>query len=100
MKIIAKTFAGLEELLAKELETIGAQDIEQGIRMVSFTGDKETLYRANFCLRTAVKVLMRMAGGERLIGIISHVTELKQEIENQLIVEKGDEGSTVRWQIS
>ena len=48
----------------------------------------------------AVKVLMRMAGGERLIGIISHVTELKQEIENQLIVEKGDEGSTVRWQIS
>ena len=58
MNIIAKTFAGLEELLAKELETIGAQDIEQGIRMVSFTGDKETLYRANFCLRTAVKVLM------------------------------------------
>ena len=48
----------------------------------------------------AVKVLMRMAGGERLIGIISHVTELKQEIENQLVVEKGDEGSTVRWQIS
>ena len=58
MKIIAKTFAGLEELLAKELEKIGAQDIEQGIRMVSFTGDKEMLYRANFCLRTAVKILM------------------------------------------
>ena len=58
MKIIAKTFAGLEELLAKEVEKIGAHDIEQGIRMVSFTGDKETLYRANFCLRTAVKILM------------------------------------------
>ena len=58
MKIIAKTFAGLEELLAKELEKIGAQDIEQGIRMVSFTGDKAMLYRANFCLRTAVKILM------------------------------------------
>lgn len=58
MKIIAKTFAGLEELLAREIEKIGAQDIEQGIRMVSFTGDKETLYRANFCLRTAVKILM------------------------------------------
>ncbi|MBO5572843.1 MAG: SMC family ATPase [Clostridium sp.] len=48
----------------------------------------------------AVKVLMRMAGGSRLIGIISHVTELKQEIEDQLIVEKGEEGSRVRWQIS
>ena len=58
MKIIAKTFAGLEELLAKELEKIGAQDIEQGIRMVSFKGDKAMLYRANFCLRTAVKILM------------------------------------------
>ena len=58
MKIIAKTFAGLEELLAKELENIGAQDIEQGIRMVSFSGDKEMLYQANFCLRTAVKILL------------------------------------------
>ena len=56
MKIIAKTFAGLEELLAKELEKLGAQNIEQGIRMVSFTGDKAMLYRANFCLRTAVVV--------------------------------------------
>ena len=48
----------------------------------------------------AVKVLKRMAGGTRLIGIISHVTELKQEIEDQLIVEKDDEGSRVRWQNS
>lgn len=58
MKIIAKTFQGLEEVLAKELTTLGANDIEIGNRMVSFTGDKEMLYRANFCLRTAVKVLM------------------------------------------
>ena len=41
-----------------------------------------------------------MAGGDRLIGIISHVSELKQQIEDQLIVQKGDEGSRVRWQIS
>ena len=56
-KLIAKTFAGLEELLAKELEAIGAENIEQGNRMVTFDGDKEMLYKANFCLRTAVKVL-------------------------------------------
>ena len=48
----------------------------------------------------AVRVLQEMAGGSRLIGIISHVTELKQEIEDQLIVTKDEEGSHVRWQIS
>ena len=48
----------------------------------------------------AVKVLQRMAGGSRLVGIISHVTELKQEIEDQLLVTKDEEGSHVRWQIS
>ena len=45
-------------------------------------------------------MLQEMAGGSRLIGIISHVTELKQEIEDQLIVRKDEEGSYVRWQIS
>ena len=48
----------------------------------------------------AVKVLQEMAEGSRLIGIISHVTELKQEIEDQLIVSKDENGSCVRWQIS
>ena len=48
----------------------------------------------------AVRVLMNMAGGSKLIGIISHVTELKQEIDNQLVVTKDDEGSHVSWQIS
>lgn len=48
----------------------------------------------------AVKVLQNMAEGEKLIGIISHVTELKQEIEDQLIVTKDDKGSHTRWQIS
>lgn len=48
----------------------------------------------------AVKVLQQMAGGSKLIGIISHVTELKQEIEDQLIVRKDEGGSHVRWQNS
>lgn len=56
-KIIAKTFQGLEEVLAKELINLGANNVEIGRRMVSFTGGKEMLYKANFCLRTAVKVL-------------------------------------------
>lgn len=48
----------------------------------------------------AVRVLQQMAGGSKLIGIISHVSELKQEIEDQLIVGKNEDGSSVRWQIS
>lgn len=55
--LIAKTFQGLEPLLAQELTELGATDIQIGRRMVSFSGDKEMMYRANFCLRTAIRVL-------------------------------------------
>lgn len=56
-EMIAKTFQGLEEVLAAELTELGANDIQIGRRMVSFSGDKEMLYKANFCLRTATRVL-------------------------------------------
>ena len=48
----------------------------------------------------AVHVLQRLADGDKLIAIISHVSELKQEIEDQLIVRKDETGSSVQWQIS
>ena len=56
-ELIAKTFQGLEEVLAKELTELGASNIEIGRRMVAFTGDKEMMYKANFCLRTAIRIL-------------------------------------------
>ena len=56
-EIIAKTFQGLEEVLASELIAMGADDVQLGRRMVSFRGDKELLYRANFGLRTALRIL-------------------------------------------
>lgn len=56
-KMIAKTFFGFEEILAKELQVLGAQDVEQGVRMVSFKGDKGFMYKANLSLRTALKIL-------------------------------------------
>ena len=56
-KMIAKTFFGFEEILAKELENLGAIDVEQGVRMVSFKGDKGFMYKANLSLRTALKIL-------------------------------------------
>ena len=56
-EMVAKTFQGLEGVLSDELVALGAQDVKQGRRMVSFEGDKELMYRANFCLRTALRVL-------------------------------------------
>lgn len=56
-KMVAKTFFGFEEILAKELINLGAQRVEQGTRMVSFYGDKGFMYKANIALRTALKIL-------------------------------------------
>ncbi len=56
-KMVAKTMYGFEDLLANELKNLGAIDIEKGVRNVSFEGDKGFMYKANLCLRTAIKVL-------------------------------------------
>lgn len=56
-EMVAKTLYGLEEILAGELVALGANDVQIGRRMVSFTGDKELLYKANFCCRTALRIL-------------------------------------------
>ncbi len=55
--MVAKTFLGLEGVLADELRALGAEDVVEGNRVVAFKGDKEMLYRANFACRTAVRVL-------------------------------------------
>ena len=47
----------------------------------------------------AVRVLKEMAEGSRLIGIISHVSELKTQIEDQLVVRKDETGSHIHWEI-
>ena len=56
-KMIAKTFFGFEEILAKELHQLGAQEVEIGTRAVSFKGDNGFMYKANLSLRTALKIL-------------------------------------------
>ena len=55
--MVAKTFLGLEGVLADELRALGAEDVAEGNRVVFFKGDKEILYRANFACRTAVRIL-------------------------------------------
>lgn len=56
-EMVAKTFKGLEEILAEELRQLGAVNVEPGRRMVSFEGDLAMLYRANLCCRTALSIL-------------------------------------------
>lgn len=55
--MIAKTLFGLEDILEEELKKLGAVKVQKGVRNVSFEGDKGFMYKANLCLRTAVRIL-------------------------------------------
>lgn len=56
-KMVAKTLFGFEEILAKELRNLGAGNVKEGVRNVSFEGDTGFMYKANLCLRTAIKII-------------------------------------------
>lgn len=56
-EMVAKTFQGLEDVLADELRALGAQNVTPGRRMVAFEGDKELMYRANLSCRAALRIL-------------------------------------------
>ena len=56
-QMVAKTFQGLEDVLSEELIQLGAENVEVGLRMVTFEGDNEMMYRANLCCRTALRIL-------------------------------------------
>ncbi|MDE6831790.1 MAG: RNA methyltransferase, partial [Muribaculaceae bacterium] len=56
-EMVAKTFSGLEDVLAEELRNLGALNVEPGKRMVSFEGDLAMLYKSNLCCRTALRIL-------------------------------------------
>jgi putative N6-adenine-specific DNA methylase len=58
MKLVAKTLYGLEKVLAEELVGLGAGDVHSANRAVLFQGDKNLLYKVNYCARTALSVLM------------------------------------------
>ncbi len=61
--MLAKTLYGFEPLLAKELRNLGAGNVSEGNRMVTFDGDLGFLYKANLCLRTALKVFRPIHSG-------------------------------------
>ncbi len=55
--MVAKTLFGFEEILAKELQNLGGHHIKTGVRNVAFEGDTGFMYKANLCLRTAIKII-------------------------------------------
>lgn len=61
MKLIAKTLYGLEEVLARELESLGAENIKAGNRAVVFDGAKSLLYKVNYNSRLALSFLVPVA---------------------------------------
>lgn len=56
-RMVAKTLFGFEDILAKELLQLGAMNIEKGVRVVTFEGDKGFMYKVNLGIRTAIKIL-------------------------------------------
>ena len=98
-KMVAKTFYGFEEILAKELELLGAQKIKPGNRMVSFVGDLGFLYKANLSLRTALKILKpihtgRVANEEALYQLFYDFTWADYlDVDSKFIIDSVVHGS-------
>ena len=86
-ELIAKTFMGLEPVLAQELTQLGANNVQIGRRMVSFTGDKEMMYRANFQLHTAIRILKPIRHFKA--GSADDVYEEVKKVDWSKYIEKG-----------
>ncbi len=63
-QFVAKTLFGLENVLAQELEELGAQNVQKASRAVNFTGDKTLMYKANLHLRSAIRILAYLGEGK------------------------------------
>ena len=97
-----RTLSGGESFMAALAMALGLSDIIQsmagGIRLQMMFVDEGFGSLDEYSREQAMNVLSELAGGDQLIGIISHVTELKENIEQQLIVRKGKKGSHTVWQ--
>ena len=99
-----RTLSGGESFMAALALSLGMGDLIQtnssAINLDIMFIDEGFGSLDDYSRSQAVKVLKEMAGSTKLIGIISHVTELKQEIDDQLVVTKDDNGSHISWQCS
>lgn len=98
-----KTLSGGESFMASLSMALGLADIVQnmtgGIQLDTMFVDEGFGSLDDMAREQAIKVLNELAGGNRLVGIISHVNELKEQIEEKLVVIKSEKGSRVAWKM-
>ena len=98
-----KTLSGGEAFLAALAMALGMADVIQGhagsVRMEALFLDEGFGSLDEESRLRAIQVLQELTEGRRLIGIISHVTELKEQLERKLVVKKTRQGSKTHWQI-
>lgn len=97
-----KTLSGGESFMAALSMALGMSDIIQNtagrIHIDTMFIDEGFGSLSDETRMQAIKILNDLSGGKRLVGIISHVTELKAQIETKLVVTKGEKGSKARWE--
>ena len=96
-----KTLSGGESFQASLSLALGLSDEIQasagGIQLDTMFDDEGFGSLDENAREQAIRILQGLSGGSRLVGIISHVTELKEQIEQKLVVTKGKSGSKVEW---
>lgn len=98
-----KTLSGGESFLAALSMALGLSDIVQktagAVQLDVMFIDEGFGSLDEMSRQQAIEVLQELAGEHRQVGIISHVSELKEQLEKKLIVEKGEAGSKIRWEM-
>ena len=98
-----KTLSGGESFMAALAMALGMADVIQsteGRVSIDAMFVDEGFGSLDEASRTkAIRILKELAGDRRLVGIISHVTELKEQIDRKLLVKKNEKGSFIRWEL-
>ncbi len=101
-KTDAKSLSGGESFIAALSMALGMADLIQlsngSVRIDTMFIDEGFGSLSDEIRDKAVNVLTELSDDNRLIGIISHVTELKHQVDTKLIIEKDDKGSHHRWE--
>ena len=98
-----KTLSGGESFLAALSMALGMADVIQNtagkVHLDTMFIDEGFGSLDDEARDRAIGILNELAGDTRLVGIISHVAELKEQIDRKLVIKKGDKGSHARWAI-
>lgn len=98
-----KTLSGGEAFMAALAMALGMADVIQdtsgNIKIEAMFIDEGFGYLDEDSRIRAIQILQELAKGQRLIGIISHISELKEQIDRKLIIKKGKHGSSIQWEI-